>query len=345
MPKKKKEDIPALDDDRDLSKIVTELKQFINADDDSGDITYFLDTGNLALNYVISQDLHGGYPSGRTIELFGEPSTGKTLLLTRAGAKMQQRGGVFVMMDSEQRWDWKFAATNGVNTDMVIYYQPQTIEEFTTRTYDLLRRWYKGVPFLIALDSLADLDLEAEISKLEKGEMGEDQGRRAKRMKAAVRELRHLIFETQSILLLASHVYSDPNSMSRRAVSGGGRGPQYRSSVRIEMEKPRLIFASEDDEKRGKRPIGSQLNCTVVKNSIAPPFGRCTVDVYWSTGVDEYSGLLELMKELDIIELSGGWYSYGDIKFRGSEVARIIQEHPEILQDSKWKDPYFMHRR
>lgn len=352
MPKKK--DVATLEgikavEEPTLDETISGLKEFLGSIEEDGNIPYFLDTGHMALNYVISSKIvGGGYPGGQTSELFGEPSTGKTLLITRAGAQMQERGGIFVMMDSEQRWDKNFALINGVDMKAVIYYQPRTVEEFTTKTYDLLTKYYAGHPYLIALDSLADLELEAEVTALGKGEMPDDQGRRAKRMKAAVRDLRSLINSTQSVLLLANHVYSDPKSMSRKPVSSSGRGPQYRSSVRVEMDRPKLIYKSEEDEKKGKRPLGSRLHCTVVKNSIAPPFGKCDVDVFWRSGVDKYSGLLELMKELEIIEISGGWLSYTDVtghtlpKFRTSEFTTFVQNNPGVFEDDKWEHPYFM---
>ena len=68
---------------------------------------WYLHTGSLALDYAISLKINGegGYPGGCVIELFGEPSTGKSLLLAKAAAEAQKVGVLPIIADAEARWD------------------------------------------------------------------------------------------------------------------------------------------------------------------------------------------------------------------------------------------------
>jgi len=54
------------------------------------------------LNWAISGDpVKGGYPKGKVIELYGDPSTGKSLLALTAISTIQKAGGVAVLDDVE----------------------------------------------------------------------------------------------------------------------------------------------------------------------------------------------------------------------------------------------------
>lgn len=338
MPRKKREQLAEDLSPEVISKTVLGLRKFLELDEENDTpASWYLDTGNLALNYIVSMRLlDGGFPGGKTTELFGEPSTGKTLLIDKAGASIQKRGGTFIMNDVENRWDKDFARFNGVNINTAIHLMPETVEEFTLQTREILTN-YPGI-YLIALDSVAALLYEKEMKDLDEGKMTADQGGKAKRLKFAARALRTKIRETGSILLVANHVISNPNSPNPNfRTTPGGRGTPYQAVVRVEMSHVEQIVS----EKR-KRPLGARLRCKITKNSIAPPFGECILDVYWRNGIHPYSGLLDLMKDMDIVQEGGGWYTWKDIKFRSYNLPGVIQEHPGILEDSLWREPYFL---
>lgn len=322
--------------DGTITKVIKDLKSlFEEEEEDSGPISWYLNTGNLALNYIISQKLDGGYPGGKTVELFGEPSTGKTLLIDKAGAAMQKAGGIFVMHDAENRWDKNFAVTNGVDVENAIHLYPETVEDFTVWTYDILTN--HPAKYLFALDSIAILTYEKEINDLIDGVMKADQGGKAKKLKYTARALRSELRKTGSILLVANHVMDQPNSPVSGKKTPGGRGTPYQSTVRILTGIVEPI-----QSKKKQRPLGARLSCSVTKNSIAPPFGQCKLDVYWANGIHPLSGLLDIMVDLDIVTQAGGWYGYKDKKFRSYELASFSEAHPEILQDEAWKTPYYM---
>ena len=306
---------------------------------------WYLHTGSLALDYRISMkvDSRGGYPSGCVVELFGEPSTGKSLLLAKAAAEAQKIGILPVIADAEGRWDDEFAAKQGVDTTKRKLFIPETVEEFAVASHKILKGCAeKGTRVLLILDSLAILSTLKETEDIEEGDMKMDQGRKAQRIKQAIRVLRSLVGSTGSIMLIANHVIAVPGSYTHQKVTPGGGGVPFQSSVRIELLNATPIKIAGKD-----MALGVQLHAKVAKNSVAPPFGTCDIDLYWESGVDKYSGLIDIMVDQDIITQGGAWYTWPadavpGIKFQSKNLAKTIQEHPEILADPKWMKPYFM---
>ncbi len=319
--------------------LLSQLTAYLHSE---SDVTYppqwFLDTGNLALNYIISGRLDGGWPSGQVAEIFGDPSTGKTLLEMKAVAKLQEIGGLAIVDDVEHRWDWNFAKLHGVNPDLVAKDHPETVEDFTIRTDKILDAVLAKDPIpkvAIFLDSIASLSTYWEMENVG---MKEDQGKKAKRIKASMRVLPKKIAKAGAILLTSNHLIANPQiTYGSPYITPGGKGITFQSSIRVEMSKPILI------NMEGKnRPIGATLRLKCTKNSICPPFGETEINVFWSTGIDRLSGLIELMVDLGIITQGGGWFTYKDKpKFRAKELGEFIKDNPELLTDEIWDKPYF----
>lgn len=319
--------------------VAQRLKKILDSEDNIFDVPHwFLDTGNCGLNYIISGRLDGGYRSGLVTELFGDPSTGKTLLMMVAVANVQKLGGIAIVNDVERRWDWDFAKQHGVNVDQVIKAYPETVEEFNTHTKTILEymldEYAQPPKTLIILDSAAALSTEWE---MESGGTKEDQGKRAKALKASMRTMPKLISRAGGILIVSNHLIADKNiKYGPNQVTPGGKGITFQASIRLEGKRPTMIMLE------GKqRPIGATLHMKCMKTSVCPPFGEVNIDVLWTRGVNRYSGLMEIATDLGILTQSGGWYEYADKKWRASQVAKIVAE-TDFLNDEKWKTPYFL---
>ncbi len=321
-------------------KEIQQFKKLLEAEDDIFGITpYYLHSGNLALDYIISgrADGTGGWPGGKVVEVFGPPSTGKTLLIDKAGAEMQKIGGVFIMADIENRWNRAFAKRHGVNVDKVICFTPTTVEEFTIKI-DRLLEAAENTKFLIALDSLARLSTIKEVDDVGEGDIKADQGRKAQKIHAAMRVLPAKIRKTNSILMVANHIIDNPAQIySTIKHTPGGRGIPFGATVRVDLSQPKSLVVE------GKaRPIGVSLHAKCVKNSETVPFGECDIKMLWSLGVSKYSGLADILVDCGIINKNGAWLEFKKEKFYEKNLSKIIEANPEILTDEKLIDPYFM---
>jgi len=63
--------------------------------------SYFIDTGNLAINYCCSgRFIKGGVPGGRLTEIYGPSASSKSLIGTNLLFGYQKMGGMPILIDS-----------------------------------------------------------------------------------------------------------------------------------------------------------------------------------------------------------------------------------------------------
>ncbi len=80
----------------------------------AGQVPYYVDTGNLAINYACSgKFIKGGFPGGRIIEAFGPEASGKSLLGYCFLGAIQKQGGIAVLLDCERSSGSDFAERCG----------------------------------------------------------------------------------------------------------------------------------------------------------------------------------------------------------------------------------------
>lgn len=141
--------------------------------DTAGKVSYFIDTGNLALNYMCSgRFATGGIPGGRITEVYGPPATSKSLLGYCCLASCQRMGGITVLLDCERAGNADFAEKAAhLNPSRLITYEPISIEEVEKQIIAAtkhIRTFYsKDVPILFVWDSISVSPTEREWSETE----------------------------------------------------------------------------------------------------------------------------------------------------------------------------------
>lgn len=329
-----------------MDQLAQALSKVIGAEkspDIFGKPTWFLHSGAYALDYILSGkvDGTGGYPGGTEVEVYGPPSAGKTLLCDLAIANIQKLGGLAAILDVEKRFDMDFAKFHGVDPSRTMPVPIDTVEDFAVKTSDLLDSAIKlkksgvEVPkLLILLDSIGALSTLKEMD--DQGTKA-DQGRRAQRLRAAMRVLPGKIYEAQAIMMATNHTTEKVGVMfGPKETTSGGSGYRYQASSRLEMFPTRQIKVAGKE-----RPIGVVMNILCSKSSVTVPFGRCELAMTWARGVDKYSGLFNIAKDIEVIKPEGKQFVWGDEKFWGKDFRDICIAHPEILLDKLWTEPYF----
>jgi recombination protein RecA len=73
----------------------------------------------------------------------------------------------------------------------------------------------------------------------------------------------------------------------------------------------------------------------VVKNKVAPPFQQAEFDIMYGEGISKTGEIIDLGVEMNIINKSGSWYSYGDTKLgQGRDaVKEILLDNPELSEE------------
>jgi recombination protein RecA len=76
------------------------------------------------------------------------------------------------------------------------------------------------------------------------------------------------------------------------------------------------------------------VKAKVVKNKVAPPFRQAEFDLMHSGGISREGDLLDLGIEDKIIEKSGGWHNYGEVRLgNGRENAKQFLRDNAALVD------------
>lgn len=276
-------------------------------------------SGSIALDLALGI---GGYPKGRIIEIYGPESSGKTTFALHAIAEAQKLGGYAAFIDAEHALDPKYAKALGVDTDNLIISQPDTGEQALEIAEALIR---SGAIDIVVIDSVAALVPEAEI----RGDMGASHvGLQARLMSQAMRKLSGVISKSSTIAIFINQIREKVGIMfGNPEITPGGRALKFYSSIRLEIRRAEQL-------KIGEEIIGNKTNLKVVKNKVAPPFKKATVDIIYGLGISHSGEILDLAIEAELIQKSGSWFSYNDEKIgQGRENAKTyLEEHPEILK-------------
>ena len=277
-----------------------------------------ISTGSLGLDLALGV---GGMPRGRIIEVYGPESSGKTTLALHVLAEAQKAGGEVAFIDVEHALDPAYARALGVDIDSLLVSQPDTGEQAMEICEALVR---SGAIDAIVVDSVAAMVPKAEIE----GEMGDSHvGLQARLMSQALRKLTGIIGKTNTVCIFINQlrekvgvVYGNPE------VTTGGRALKYYSSVRIDV---RRIEGLKDSTGAF---IGNRTRAKIVKNKVAPPFREAEFDIMFGEGISKLGEILDLGVKLGIVQKSGAWFNYGDMRLgQGRDNAKhFLKEHPEV---------------
>jgi recombination protein RecA len=269
----------------------------------------------------------GGVPRGRITEIYGPESSGKTTLCLHVIANAQKAGGVAAFIDAEHALDIEYARKLSVDVDNLLVSQPDTGEQALEIAEVLVR---SNAVDVVVVDSVAALVPRAEIE----GEMGDSHvGLQARLMSQALRKLTGAINRSQTTVIFTNQIREKIGVMfGNPETTTGGRALKFYASLRMDI---RRIGSIKDKEVL----VGNKARVKIVKNKVAPPFKQADFDIMFNVGIDHYGILVDLGVESDIINKSGAWFSYGDVRLgQGRENAKaFLQDNPDLAAEVERK--------
>ena len=259
-----------------------------------------ISTGSLGLDLALGV---GGVPRGRIIEVYGPESSGKTTLALHILAEAQKKGGEVAFIDVEHALDPTYAEALGVDINNLLVSQPDTGEQAMEICEALVR---SGAIDAIVVDSVAAMVPRAEIE----GEMGDSHvGLQARLMSQAMRKLTSVIGKTNTVCVFINQLREKVGVMyGNPEVTTGGRALKYYASVRIDIRRVEGLKDSSGQF------IGNHTRAKIVKNKVAPPFREAEFDIMFGEGISKMSELIDVGVKLGIVQKSGAWFNYGDIR-------------------------------
>ena len=308
------------------------------------DPTDWISTGNYALNYLVSGDFNKGIPLGKVTVFAGESGSGKSYICAGNIVKAAQDQGIFVVLiDSENALDEQWLTALDVDTDekKLLKLNMSMIDD-VAKTVSTFMQDYKAMAeeerpkVLFVIDSLGMLLTPTDVDQFTKGDMKGDMGRKPKALTALVRNTVNMFGSHNVGLVATNHTYASQDMFDPDDKISGGQGFIYASSIVVAMRKLKL---KEDEEGNKTTDVkGIRAACKVMKTRYAKPFEGVQVKIPYETGMNPYSGLVDLFEKKGILTKDGNRLKYVDSK--GTEVKeyRRVWESGGELLDNIMKD-------
>ena len=275
------------------------------------DPTDWISTGNYALNYLISGDFHKGVPMGKVTVFAGESGAGKSYICAGNIVKAAQDQGIFVVLiDSENALDesWLHALDVDTSEEKLLKLNMSMIDD-VAKTISTFMTDYKAMDeedrpkVLFVIDSLGMLLTPTDVDQFNKGDMKGDMGRKPKALTSLVRNTVNMIGSHNVGLVCTNHTYASQDMFDPDDKISGGQGFIYASSIVVAMKK--LKLKEDEDGNKISEVRGIRAGCKVMKTRYAKPFEGVQVKIPYETGMNPYSGLVDMAEKKGLLVKSG----------------------------------------
>lgn len=301
----------------------------------------WIDTGNYALNYLISGQFDRGIPLGRVTCFAGESGSGKSFICSGNLVKQAQQQGILpIVLDSENALDSDWLQALGVDTseDKLMRFGVSMIDEVAKFVSEFMKGYkdqYSDMPYeerqkvLFVVDSLGMLLTPTDVDQFERGDMKGDMGRKPKALTALVRNAVNLIAGNPVGVVATNHTYASQDMFDPDDKISGGQGFIYASSIVVAMRK--LKLKEDEDGNKITDVRGIRAACKVMKTRFSKPFESVQIKIPYESGMDPYSGLVELFEKAGLLVKDGNKLKYTQPD--GTEIKEFRKNWiPEKLQ-------------
>jgi RecA/RadA recombinase len=280
------------------------------------DPTDWVSTGNYALNYLISGEFNRGIPLGKVTVFAGESGAGKSYICSGNLVKAAQAQGIYpILIDTENALDEDWLKALGVDTseDKLLKLNMAMIDDVAKTITEFVAE-YKTMPeetrpkVLFVLDSLGMLLTPTDVNQFQAGDMKGDMGRKPKALTALVRNCVNMFGSLNIGLVATNHTYASQDMFDPDDKISGGQGFIYASSIVVAMKKMKL--KEDEDGNKISEVKGIRAGCKIMKTRYAKPFESVQVKIPYETGMNPYSGLVDLAEGKGLLKKEGNSLVY-----------------------------------
>lgn len=305
----------------------SKLKVTVLSDESSPCIIHeIMPTGCLALDSILG----GGLPVGRITEVYGDESTGKSLIAAQVAAIAQDEGHIVLYIDTESAVSIDIVKEVGVDINNLIYTVPDTLDgdegvfQLMENTIEDMKVVFPNKLLLIIWDTIA---ATSSIREME-GEYGKAMmGQHAQLISQGLRRISSKISKERVCALFVNQTRVKLGVMfGDNVATFGGKAVAFYSSVRIELTGGKKI-------KRGKKIVGIENTARIVKNKVFIPFGVAVLPIYFGHGIDDALASFEFLKEAGYFKQSGAWYEFEGSKFQRSGWSKVFDEKYDRIEN------------
>lgn len=156
-----------------------------------------------------------------------------------------------------------------------------------------------------------------------------DMGNKAKLIREFFRQYARKIEKYKIAMLVTNHYTQKIGVMfGPSKVTTGGTGLPYAASVRLDLK----IEETEIDKKLETLGASAvKIKATTIKNRCFSPKRKISFVLDFEKGVNQYSGLLQILLDLGVATKSGGWHTFPawdkEKKFYAKDFPSIVEEN------------------
>ena len=311
---------------------------FLDGDTDSpSEVGGWVGTGSSMLDLAISNRKGGGFPVGRITEITGLEASGKSLLAAHALADTQKQGGLAVYIDTENAVSREFLEAIGLDLEKMLYVPLDAIEDIFEAIESIIesvRKSNKDRLVTIVVDSVMGASTKIE----QAADYDKDGWATSKAiiLSKGMRKITNLIGRQKIALLFTNQLrsrlgvaFGDPWTTS------GGKAIPFHSSVRLRLKSVGQIKVKKDGV---DQTVGIKTRCQVIKNRMGPPLKTIDYDIYFESGIDNFGGWLNVMKQFKLVSTAGAWYTYKkadgtDVKFLSKDFQGKLEADLELKDE------------
>ena len=280
------------------------------------DPTDWISTGNYALNYLISGSFQRGVPLGKVTVFAGESGAGKSFICSGNLIRHAQQQDIYpILIDTENALDEDWLKALGVDTSegKLLKLNMAMIDDVAKMISEFVKE-YKTIPeesrpkVIFVLDSLGMLLTPTDVNQFDAGDLKGDLGRKPKALTALVRNCVNMFGSLNIGLVATNHTYASQDMFDPDDKISGGQGFIYASSIVVAMRK--LKLKEDEDGNKISEVKGIRSACKIMKTRYAKPFESVQVKIPYETGMNPYSGLVDLFEGKGLLQKDGNSLKY-----------------------------------
>lgn len=265
-------------------------------------------TGSHAVDILLGGDdkVGRGVPVGRILDVFGDPSEGKSTLAESIIVQFQKAGGMGVLFLAEPAIDLGRLEKEGCNIDELVIVEPPCLEDGLEQLQFFLMNKEKdpeicNLPCVIVYDTLAHAPLKSQITTgVFKGD-----GLQAKPryIRKGLETISLMLARSSTTLIAVSQAIANFTPYAPPSTSGGS-GVSYWSSARLYIKRRSYIQS-------GGKPDGIVTNVRIQKSKIDGCLVQRKLPIYirHTTGIDPVWSLFYALEKSGIFPVKKGWFN------------------------------------
>ena len=241
----------------------------------------------------------GGIPEGRTIEIFGPESSGKTTLLYH----LMGLQSLALDIPVEGTFDADRAKVFGNRPKQLLVYRAKYGEDALNKTIQFSKA---GIP-IIGIDSVPSLvpkeDAEKVLKTSDKDSIEEQRiGGTARLLNKYLPTIEEIIELTGTSVIFINQVRDKMNAMmfGEKTDTPGGRKLKHSASLRIQVARRAWIEIPNKNPKNSaaNEKVGFIMKCKVVKSKVCNPMGECEIPCFFDRGFVSFDDVKDIRKEI-----------------------------------------------